>query len=106
MIIRRSPRRLPTVGTDHVGDDGNFVDRYKASRVKQPLLADPASTRPRRVGSLSLCNVQAFFNRNTATSERLEIVLGLPGILRLFSAKTISCRIGRGCCPRGAAIIG
>lgn len=51
----------PTVGTDHVGGDGSFVDKYKASGVKQPLLADPASPRPRHVGALSLCGAQAFF---------------------------------------------
>lgn len=51
----------PTVGTDHVGGDGSFIDEYKASGVKQPLLADPASARPRHVGSLSLCSAQAFF---------------------------------------------
>jgi hypothetical protein len=51
----------PTVGTDHVGGDGSFIDKYKASGVKQPLLADPASARPRHVGSLSLRGAQAFF---------------------------------------------
>ena len=53
--------RAPTVGTDHVGGDGSFVDKYKASGVKQPLLADPASALAGYVGSLSLCGAQAFF---------------------------------------------
>jgi hypothetical protein len=51
----------PTTGTDHVGGDGSFIDKYKASGVKQPLLADPLSARPRHVGSLSLRGAQAFF---------------------------------------------
>ena len=53
--------RAPTVGTDHIGGDGGFVDKYKASGVKQPLLADPASARPCHVGALSLFGAQAFF---------------------------------------------
>ena len=53
--------RAPTVETDHVGGDGRFVDKDKASGVKQSLLADPTSTRPCHVGSLSLCGAQAFF---------------------------------------------
>src|SRR5215475_6919641 len=51
----------PTVGTDHVGGDGGFIDKYKASGVKQPLLADPASALSRHVGSLSLRGAQTFF---------------------------------------------
>jgi hypothetical protein len=64
------PARAPTVGTDHVGGDGSFIDKYKASGVKQPLLADPASALPRHVGSLSLCGAQAFFNSDAVTSEK------------------------------------
>ena len=55
------PARAPTVGTDHVGGDGSFIDKYKASGVKQPLLADPTSALPRHVFSVSLCGAQAFF---------------------------------------------
>jgi hypothetical protein len=62
--------RAPTVRTDHVGGDGSFVDKYKASGVKQPLLADPASALARHVVSLSLCGAQAFVNGNAMTSEK------------------------------------
>jgi hypothetical protein len=51
----------PTVEADHGGGDGSFIDKDKASRVKQPLLAHPASARPSHVGALSLCGAQAFF---------------------------------------------
>jgi hypothetical protein len=54
------PARAPTVRTDHVGSDGSFIDKYEASGVKQPLLADPASAFPRHVVSASLCGAQAF----------------------------------------------
>jgi hypothetical protein len=60
--------RAPTAGADHVGSDGSFIDKYKASRGTQPLLADPPSARPRHVGSHWLCGAQALFNRNTAMS--------------------------------------
>jgi hypothetical protein len=53
--------RAPTIEAHHVGGDGSFVDKYKASGVKQPLLADPASARASHVGSLSLCRPQTFF---------------------------------------------
>src|SRR5262249_55066109 len=64
------PARAPTVETDHVGGDGSFIDKDKASGVKQPLLADPVSALPRHVGSLSLCGAQAFFNSDAVPSEK------------------------------------
>ena len=64
------PARAPAVGTDHVGGDGSFIDKYKASGVKQPLLADPTSALPRHVFSVSLCGAQAFFNSDAVTSEK------------------------------------
>jgi len=51
----------PTVEADHVGGNRSFIDKDKASGVKQPLLAHPASARPSHVGALSLCGAQAFF---------------------------------------------
>src|SRR5262245_22422143 len=51
----------PTAEANHVGGDGSFVDKYKASGIKRPLLAHPASARPNRVGSLSLLRPQTFF---------------------------------------------
>jgi hypothetical protein len=64
------PARAPAVGTDHVGGDGSFIDKYKANGVKQPLLADPTSALPRHVFSVSLCGAQAFFNSDAMTSEK------------------------------------
>src|SRR5215475_2247968 len=62
------PARAPTVETDHVGGDGSFIDKYKVSGVKQPLLADPASALPRHVVSVSLAARRLFFNSDAMTS--------------------------------------
>jgi hypothetical protein len=51
----------PTVEADHVSAHRRFIDKDEASGVKQPLLAHPASARPRHVGALSLGGAQAFF---------------------------------------------
>src|SRR5712671_2580950 len=43
--------RVPTVRPHHVGRDCSFVDKYEVGRIKQALLADPASARPSHVGA-------------------------------------------------------
>jgi hypothetical protein len=41
------PARAPTIGTDHVGGDGSFVDKYQASGVKHSRI------QPRRLRATS-----------------------------------------------------
>jgi hypothetical protein len=50
-----------SVRSQHVGADCGLVDEHQSCRVKEPLLTNPASTRPSRVGLLLFCRSQAFF---------------------------------------------
>jgi len=50
-----------TVEPHHVGTDGRFVDKDQMSRVKQPLLSNPAPACPSHVCPLPFDCPQAFF---------------------------------------------
>jgi hypothetical protein len=96
--------RGPTVGTDHVGGDGCFIDKYKASGVKQPSLADPASALPRHVVSVSLCGAQTFFNGDAMTSEKSAERAAASRNSPLVQRKTISSSVRSGCSRLSARI--
>jgi hypothetical protein len=53
----------PTIRSDHVGADRRLVNKHKSCGVEEPLLTNPASTRPSHVGSLLFRRAQAFFLR-------------------------------------------
>jgi hypothetical protein len=51
----------PAVKAHHIGGHRRFVDKYEAGRVKQALLANPASARASHIGALALLRPQGFF---------------------------------------------
>ena len=58
--ITRSPLGA-AVSAGHVGVDRGLVKKDKVARIKQPLLANPASTCTRHVCPLLFAGVQDFF---------------------------------------------
>jgi hypothetical protein len=53
--------RAAAPDTDHVRGDRRLVDKHQPRRIKEALMPNPAATRSRHVGSMSLCCTQAFF---------------------------------------------
>jgi hypothetical protein len=47
--------------TDHIGGDCRLVDKHQPRRIKVALLSNPAPSRSRHVGSMSLGCAKAFF---------------------------------------------